>query len=414
MIKDLPLKLLLISTIIFVVIVLFIMIRQSIQDTEYIRENDPYDYAKVGESIWNGNGIALNGKAYVLMPPGFPVIAGGFNVIFQNPEISVKFSSILFWIFNIFLFYYLLGFFFREKKYKLIGVLLYAGNSIMILTTAAGRIEPVFLSFLLLFVIMLIIKTTENKPEFISRVYVLSLAVVASVLYYLRPEGLWIAAVLWIVFIFQIKLPVIKKTAYSVIYSAGIIIMISPYVFFLKNHTGRWQLSGKAYANLVMGEMESPYQSAKYGEKEIPYRYTIIERIINNPDVARSPGEYFSESANKIYERIIPNLKSLAISLWFSYSIIGIPLIIFGLLKIPFDHQIWIWGVLSAFGIYLLFFILNRFIAMYQPFFIVMMIGGMIAVAEQVKKTFLALWSEIVIYVLTGLLTVYQLRHITL
>ncbi len=412
--KDISDNILLFISVLFFISILCLMIYLSLYDTEYIRENDPYDYAKVGESIWNGSGISLNEKPYVLMPPGFPVIAGGLNEILNNPELSIKFSSILFWIITVFLLYLFLGYFFKEQSFCIIGVLLYVSNSVMIHSAAAGRVEPVFLSFLMLFAILLIQKSVMNKITKVSYLFITFLAVVASSMYYLRPEGLWIAGVLWMVFIFQIRMPVIKKTIFTVIYLAGISIMIFPYVFFLKSQTGQWQLSGKAYANLVMGEMDSPYQSGIYSENKIPYRYTIIERIINNPDEARTASDYFSESPNKLYERIFPNLKSLTISVWFSYSIIGSLLIVLGLMKIPIDRQMWIWGTISVLGLYLMFFILNRFVAMYQPFFLVMLIGGMWVVKEWIIKLLSDKWAEIFVFVLTGLLMVYQLRNIAI
>ncbi len=408
----LPLKPLSAFTLVFVILILIIMIHQSIQNTEYTRENDPYDYAKVGESIWSGNGIALNGKPYVLLPPGFSVIVGGFNVVFQNPELSVKLASMLFWLFSVILVYHFFRFFFEEQKYQFIGVLLYSSNLIMIQAAAAGRVEPVFLSFLLLFMILSLKKSENNIVHNLSYAYVALLAVVASVMYYLRPEGLWIGGVLWLIVMMRLPEPVFKKIMKTLFFSFVVMIIIFPYTLFLKNHTGYWQLSGKTYANLVMGEMESPYQTGKYDENETPNRYKIINRIINNPLEARPIHEYFSESADKLYERIWPNVRSLATSLWHSYSIIGILLIVFGLAEIPFSRQMWIWGTISVIGLYLLFFILNRIIAMYQPFFIIMLTGGMVIVTDWIKKTFFENWAESVIYVLTGLFMVFHLRHI--
>ncbi len=65
--------------------ILILIIFKSINDTDYIREKDPYEYAMVGKSIWQGDGLSLEGIPYVIHPPGFSVIAGGFNLLFNHP-----------------------------------------------------------------------------------------------------------------------------------------------------------------------------------------------------------------------------------------------------------------------------------------------------------------------------------------
>lgn len=378
---------------------------------DFAKQYDPYDYAMVGSSILNGEGITLNGKPYVLLPPGLSLISAAIQTVASNPEVAIKITSIVFWIIGVFLFYRILGFFFSEEKYRFIGLMFFCTIPGLFESAAAGRVETVFLAMIMLMMIFLFSELKKTKNDFSIRIILLISVLIAAV-YYLRPEGLWIGFILWGIFLFHFQNSMTKKIIASLAMAGAVLLLIFPYLLFLKNHTGRWQISGKSYANFVMGELESPYQLGVYTGGKIPDRYQIIQRVIHDPTQAKSFYEYIDERAQSLFSRLPYNIYRIGYYLWFAFSPIGLILILYGALTMPAGNQIWIWGIMSVWLMYLLFFILPRVLSIYHPFLIVWMMHGIKIINERLNQKYSARTSGIILVPLIVALLLYQSRSI--
>jgi len=338
----------------------------AIASTDFKNKNDSYDQALVAESLFQGRGITFNERPYVILPPGYSIVIGLVNAIVQNPEWGTKVIGVTSFIASIYVLHLILFLLLKDELWVVVGMLLYASNSNVLINAASGRSESFFCLIFLTFVYWLL-----RKPGLSVNSLIL-ISGGSAALYYVRPEGLLIGLVLllWLLFWSQEELG--RKILFSLIAAMAILVLIFPYLFFLKEQTGRWQLSGKTYVNLVMGELHSPFR-----DKSVSFegRYAINEQVQIEPKLAKGLFEYWDEPENDLYRRIPANLQDLAVTYWFTFSI-GLVVILGGMIGSEKEANAFLLSLFAVVVVYIPFFVTSRILAIFHWILISYLVFG--------------------------------------
>jgi hypothetical protein len=377
-----------------------------ISNKEFLRQDDPYEQAMVGKSMLQGNGIRFHGKPYVILPPGLSAAVGGVDLLVHNLEWSGKIVSLFSFLSCLFLLRQISSFFFLEKRFIFLPVILFATNSNIMISATNGRSESLFtLTFLGLVYITVI---SNRKPSAVASII---FAFLWAFFYYIRPEGLVIGGVLFLWLMWE-KHSSLSGAGRLLLIPALVLLLIIPYLLFLKQNTGRWQLSGKSYINLVMGELNSPYQKGEPVSERTDPRYLITDRVMDNPRTAKSFTEYWGEPENDIVARIPHNLFNLGKAYWFSFSLVGIILWVWGMTQFNVHENAFLVSVMSTILLYAIFFILLRSVATYHWIVFIYVAAGLQALEHRLKAYRDVKFSLLWIYALTALIVIFQMRSV--
>lgn len=376
-----------------------LLVMVAIVNQDFAKHNDPHEYAHLGKSIWSGEGLQYNGKPDVVLPPGFPIIIGAANTIIGDLEWSGKAVGLISFFICLFLIYEI-SISLVNEKFALLPVLLFAANSNVLLSAGSGYSESIFtLCFLLL--VWLTVKFRDTDGVWPSLLFM----ILWPVLYYIRPEGLIIGLILYGWFVFDSN----SKRPFAWLIPFVFLVLAFPYLFFLKQYTGNWQLSGKTYANLVLGELDSPYQNLTDQTNVILPRYLVIERIWNDPAEAKALGDYLKDPGNDIIHRLPQNLRSLVLIYWQSFSIVGILFMISGFVRMDSKKRTFLLSLFLPIGIYLLFFVMYRMVAIYHWMSVVFLTFGLIEF-QKMLETRLPKYKSLLFGTAIVILCLYQMR----
>lgn len=374
----------------------------SAHNKDFIKQNDPYEYGHLGKSIWAGQGLLFNGTTDVVLSPGFPILIGAADMAINDLEWSGKIISIVSFVISTMLVFKLSFFFLNKTQNSVFAAMLFASNSGLVINASSGYSESFFTLFFLALTWLTLYLCKQDKLSLRSTTL---FSLMWATLYYIRPEGMFIGTVLFM------WLTIKTKTNKRLLWFMPFIfaILIFPYMLFLKNYTGYWQLSGKTYLNLVMGELNSPYQKENAGPV-LDQRYKINERIHKDPSLAHGFAIYLKESGNDIIQRIMPNLIKWAKIYWFTFSIVGIAFWIWGIIKLDKTHTFFLLSLLIPACIYLLFFILPRSIAIYNWICIIFIIAGFNNVKTHLESKLDPKYAIKVSWALILFISLYQIR----
>ena len=180
----------------------------------------------------------------ILYPPVFPIFIGTINLFVHDLFLSGKSISFVSSLLTIFLFY-LLGSALHSREAGLYSALFFALYPFVIRTSAYVLSESLFFLFLLLSIYVFIFLIRDHK--FSS--YIL-FGVLSGITYLIRPEG-FLLLVLPFFFLRKswLKIDLLKTAVVFLIF----IIICSPYLFFLKNSTGKFILNGRTGLVLIKG-----------------------------------------------------------------------------------------------------------------------------------------------------------------
>lgn len=187
----------------------------------------------------------------VFFPPGYPVLIGLTNLLVNDLFLSAKLVSFAASCGSVLL-SYLVGKELYDVKSGLFAALLFAIYPVVILISVQGYSDALFVLFFLLSIYLFLLSLKTNKMSIF-----LLLGVSAAMTYYMRPEGVFVLLLplLQLFGIFRGKLSfngkyIIKMSAVYLVF----IVLISPYMMFLKNYTGEFSLSGKGNVSMILGE----------------------------------------------------------------------------------------------------------------------------------------------------------------
>lgn len=339
----------------------------AVGNREYDKGKDEFEYSEIGKSLFGGHGISYNGTPDVVLPPGFPIFVGLLHMAGVDGKWAGQgVSLICFFISLMFLASVSRRLFDRALPVTLV-LLLFATHTNTLLNATSGKSESCFTALTLALVVVMF--------RYLRRPQSWNLAlfsIVWFVLYLVRPEGLLIGLVCagWMWFQQRSVAAFLRQGTGLVVFA----ILFLSYGWFLREHTGRWQVSGKAYANLIMGETDSPYQN-RLSDATNP-RYHIVKDIHDEPSNARSAGEYLAAHWASVVGRVPLNAWRFVEYYWWGISILGMASGLVGLGS-GLAHR-WLWVALWAVSLtHLAFFVLPRTMAIYHWVVSIAMVSGL-------------------------------------
>ncbi len=381
---------------------------QLISNKDFYQHDDSFEQAMVGRSLWEGNGIQLNGHPYVVLPPGLSVIIGGMDLIVKDLEWSGKAATLASFFVCLFLIYRIASFFFKEDLFIFITVILFAANSNTLINAINGRSESLFTAVCLGLVY---ITLRWRDPAYGSVLKMLMFAVLWAFLYYVRPEGFVAGGILflWILWYRRFSW---RKNMLLFLAPPVFFIFIFPYLLFLKESTGRWQLSGKTYINLVMGELKSPYQTGLLFDEHTAPRYFVADQVTGNPLLAKGFGEYWNEPDNDIIGRIPHNLFRLGTVYGLTFSMAGLLLCFWGSRIFSRPENMFLLSSISVVLLYVIFFILPRSVAIYHWVICIYLAAGLKAWELFLESRLKNKSKDLLFYAPLALLVLYEIRSV--
>lgn len=385
------------KTLLVLAIALFFCVHIRIND-DYEKKKDPYDYVHTGRSLVRGEGLLFHNRAYVIHPPGFSLAAGGLNVFYRDPQGAGISASLIFFIVSMFFVYRIADRMFGHSFWVGLTLILFCGNTVVLDQAVNGRAESLFACLMIALVYMSL--STVHRIFSSFRLCILNAALAAS-LYYVRPEGALVAVIIgawtWYRAVPQ------RRAVYGMAWLTTVVILWIPYFLFLKETTTAWQFSGKTTINLVMGELQSPYQGGIGGS-----RYDIIQKVIDDPQASSGAWSYLTTNSADILSRIPINMTTLFSYLIHSWSVIGLLLAAWGVRYTPATYRGLLLGLLGVFLVYLAFFILGRVIAAYHWIFCLLAVAGIRSLLNSVQT-----WKVTRRYAasIVFLITIFAMRH---
>ena len=215
---------------------------------------DAVAYTRLGKNLIESGKYVFgeNFNLGIWLPPGYPILVGLINLFFDDLFLSGKIISLFFSIVSIFLFY-LIGKELNNKEAGLFSAFAYAIYPTKIIErTLEVHTEGFFFCFLFFSIYLFIVLLKRNN----FFIYIL-LGISIGISYLTRPEGLFLL-LLPLLTLFKsnpLRNESNEKRVFKVCVTFVIFILIvSPYLLFLKQSTGRLTLSGKANTVILAGE----------------------------------------------------------------------------------------------------------------------------------------------------------------
>lgn len=342
------------------------------QSGETLRK-DSYDYAKLAQSLAAGEGLEVDGKAHVLHPPGYPALVAAAFLATGNIELSGRMVSFGAFALALLLFFLLIQKLFPPET-QFYAFLLFALNGFLLIAAFRAMSESLFL-FMLLGLVHAAVKIREpgGRSPGVLAGYFFGFGILGGMTYLVRPEGFLAAIAIGVFALIGISVVRTKRIAFFVVMLAGMIAVSSPYLVFLHDATGSWQFSGKTYPNLIMGELESPYQTGTSSDSD---RYRILEKVKQDPTQTGTLWTYLEEQPVKLVARLPANFTRMNELLAAAFSLLGVFFILLGVV-ISRKEQ-WILLVpLVVLPAYLFFFFNLRILSPFFAFLIPWMASGL-------------------------------------
>ncbi len=215
---------------------------------------DTVAFSRLGKNLIE-SGRYVFGENYnmgVFFPPGYPGLIGIVNLFINDLFFSAKLVSFIASCITI-LFSYLIGKELYNKEAGLFAALVYALYPVILIISIDAYADALFFCFLLISLYIFIV-SLEKDPLYIYLLFGISVAAA----FLTRPEGLFIFALpgLQLFGVFSDRISFNKKYILKFTLSLIVFVMlISPYMLFLKNYTGKFTLSGKSNVSLILGEL---------------------------------------------------------------------------------------------------------------------------------------------------------------
>jgi 4-amino-4-deoxy-L-arabinose transferase-like glycosyltransferase len=221
------------------------------QRSNYIDPDEGY-YLLLARNLVSGNGYTLNGLQNIIFPPLLPFLIALFYFVFHDLQVALGFITavsggllglVIYKICRLVL----------SSRYALAGAALalfiYPLNAFIPINKPYPYIlyrgSDILNSVLVCAALFLTIRLVQTKK--IS--YAAGAGVATSLAYLTRPEGFlfWLLTVVGLVVLAAVRL--VRLPAKHILTLAlTFLVCSSPYIFYLKNVTGEWMLSGKVEA----------------------------------------------------------------------------------------------------------------------------------------------------------------------
>lgn len=215
---------------------------------------DSVVYSRLGKNLIEG-GRYVFGENYnmgVFFPPGYPAFIGVLNLIFNDPLFSARIVSFVSSTATIFL-AFLVGKELYNKEAGLFAAIVYALYPVILILSVDAYADALFFCFLFLSLYIFILSIRKNTFLIHSL-----LAVAIAVTFLIRPEAIFIMLfpVLQMFGVFNGRISFNGKYFFKVLLLVFVFVMlVSPYILFLKDYTGKLTLSGKGNISIILGQI---------------------------------------------------------------------------------------------------------------------------------------------------------------
>jgi 4-amino-4-deoxy-L-arabinose transferase-like glycosyltransferase len=236
--------------ILWAIIVLALLVRIApLRTPPAVEYADGAAYAIVGKNIISGNGIRDWYGPHTLWPPFYPALLGVFSLAVPDPEMAGRLVSFLTAMLAL-LFLYLIARELFSPETALYTVLFTSLHPDLSRTSLAVLTESAYLCLLLSGIWLTLLTLKRRRIGFLFLT-----GLIIGCAYLTRPEAIG----------FVLLIPASVGCAHFlsagerkgaaggiVVFLVGFLLIATPYVFFLKAHTGQWGISGKARHNLAI------------------------------------------------------------------------------------------------------------------------------------------------------------------
>jgi hypothetical protein len=352
--------------------------------------NDGCSYAQTAQNLAEGRGYTYLGKPNVLFPPAYPLLIAAVYVFDKNIESAAMTASVISWMLLIIPAYLIALLLFKSNfiaRIMFLGVLVLSPE----FNFCAGKVfsETTFILFLYTAIFFFLLFFIKNKQPKI--IHCIITGAIFSLSYLARPEGfvvmLFAAGYLLLFRKEKIKTRLIQTAVLVTVF----FIVASPYILFLKKHTGSWQLSGRAGITLIGGEQLTQRKHVLHYEKELYGLTPDGKDVYMYSGKAVQMTNYLFKNFGTIVTRIYRNFIDMTTTLWKMFFPIGIFLILAFIvlppLKEPLKKEIrfLLWMLLPALSV-LFFFVYDRYLYAYLPILYFLCILGLLKAGIFLKK----------------------------
>jgi 4-amino-4-deoxy-L-arabinose transferase-like glycosyltransferase len=212
---------------------------------------DTVAFSRLGKNLIE-YGRYVFGENYnmgVFFPPGYPALIGITNLFIDDLFYSAKLVSFIA-SFIAMLLSYFIGKEIYNREAGLFAAFIYAVYPVILIISVDAYSDSLFFCFLLLSIYIFIISLRKDN------VYChLLFGVSMAAAFLTRPEGLFLILLpgLQMFGIFnKKKLRYLLKLALII---AVFVLIVSPYMMFIKNYTGKLSISGKANVSIILGRL---------------------------------------------------------------------------------------------------------------------------------------------------------------
>lgn len=188
----------------------------------------------------------------VFFPPGYPLFVGLLNLMVKDLFVSAKLVSLISSGATIILSYFV-GKELYNKEAGLFSAFVYALYPVILILSVDTYSDILFFCFLLLSIYLFLVSLRKDT-FFISAM----LGISAAASYLTRPEGqfLLLLPLLQVFGVFSERHFFNRKYLLKVALIFLVFgVIISPYMLFLKNYTGKFSPTGKANISILLGEL---------------------------------------------------------------------------------------------------------------------------------------------------------------
>lgn len=211
-------------------------------------------FSRLGKNfIESGNyTFGENYNMGIFFPPGYPLFIEAINLFAHDMFFSAVLVSVISSVITIFLFY-LIGRELCNEEAGLFAAFAYAVHPLSIIVGVYGNPDALFFCFFFLAIYLFLLSLKKDRI-----VLFLLIGISAGLATITRPEGMFIfiLPVLHFVGVFGNKPRPAGKYIIRVVVMLSVFIMIiSPYMLFVKHYTGKFALSGKNNIVVLLAEL---------------------------------------------------------------------------------------------------------------------------------------------------------------
>ena len=225
-------------------------------------------YARVGENIFAGKGVAANaGEAYTRKPSFYPFVLGLANLVFHNSEFSGHFVSILAFALAVIPLFLIAHTLYGEKVAHWASFL-YVTNGYLHLHANLVMTESLF-TLLVLLLLLLVLDCLRREKWNMSQGILLG--GVSGLAFLTRLEGILFLGVSLVAILFLSSAPLKLRMRTLGASLALFLVFFLPYLHFLHQHTNQWQL-GNALTEILIRRQMDVAHPGKYLEMKKIYQ----------------------------------------------------------------------------------------------------------------------------------------------